>query len=181
MAITIELYERTGPAGSPVDTLVTNMNWKSQSLNDNVYKYFYYPIRLPSNGATTSQSVPKYLYAKISGTYASARRVRWTINGQADVGTRVLVGKSATYVTPQPTLALSGILSTLPTNNTPINVFPHLSTAGPTSTPTFTPLLAGNQTYYTDFLVTQFVVDLDGTVVGNSNEYTVILTLDEYE
>lgn len=180
MAITIELYERTGPAGSPVDTLVTNMNWKSHSLNDNLYKYYYYPIRLPET-SPTNQSVPKYLYAKISGTYASARRVRWKLSGQADVGTRVLVGTSATYTTPQANLSLTGILSTLPEDNKPIYVIPRLSLTSPTSSPTFTPELASNTTYYTDFLVTQFLIDSRATAVGNSNEYTVILTLDEYE
>lgn len=175
MPINIEIYERTGPVGSSTDQLVTNMNWKSQSLGDNLYKYFYYPVRQPQNGDMMSASVPKYIYAKISGTYASAKRVRWSISGEVDEGARVLVGTRSTYSTPLPSFQyeLSHYQSGF--------VIPRLSTTGPTGSPVLTPTLTGNQTYYTEFLVSQFILTEEATTVGNSNVFQVELILDEYE
>lgn len=177
MAITIEIYERTGSAGSPVDQLVTNMNWKSQSLPDSLYKYFYYPIRLIDDGSMINCSVPKYIYAKISGTYAGARRLRWEITGEKDLGTRILATSTPTYVTP--TTAFRAEMTDIQDGT---YFFPRL-TAGssPGASPIATPLLAANTTYCTEFLCTQFIVDSSMTTVGNSNEILVSLTLDEYE
>lgn len=178
MSITIEIYERTGPAGSPTDQLVTNVNWKSQSLPDNLYKYFYYPIRLPEDGNLMSCSVPKYLYAKISGTYSAAKRVRWSITGTKDVGTLIMLGQTSTYSTPTP--SMSGLLTNAKDSGN--YVFPKLSTTTtPNPSAAFTPTLAANTTYCTDFLVTQFIALNSYGTVGNSNEILVRLELDEYE
>lgn len=175
MPINIEIYERTGPVGSPVDTLVTNMNWKSSSLADNLFKYYYYPVRQPMGGDMMSCSVPKYIYAKISGTYAGIKRVRWSISGEVDDGARVTVGTRSTYSTPLP--SFQGDLSPYQ----PGVVIPKLSTAGPTNSPVLTPSLTPNQTYYTDFLVSQFILTDSAYAVGNSNVFQVELILDEYE
>ena len=177
MALTIEIYERTGPAGSPVDQLVTNMNWKSQSLPDSLYKYYYYPIRLVEGNGMINCSVPKYLYAKISGTYAGARRLRWQIKGVTDEGTHILASMATSYATPQP--QIQGGLTSIQDG---AYYFPRLTAgAAPGASPAITPLLAANTTYCTEFLVTQFIVDSSMFSVGNSNEILVSLTLDEYE
>ena len=178
MAITIELYERTGTAGSFIDEKVTNMNWKRRSLVDSLHKYYYYPVRIPFGDELTSHSVPKYIFAKITGSYSKAMRVRWKISGQADDGTRVLVGQTNTFATP--TTLMRGDLTTLPVNGTPMYYIPRLSTTSPTTGMHLSTLQA-NTTYYTDFLVTQFFMDDSASTVGNSNEYTVELILDEYE
>lgn len=180
MPINIEIYERTGPSSSPTDTLVTNMNWKSQSLPDNNYKYYYYPVRLPRDmegDPMMTCSVPKYIYAKISGTYNGAKRVRWRISSEegVDVGARLNVGLRSTYTTPTP--SYQGDLSPFQ----PGTIVPRLSTTGPTGSPVLTPTLAANTTYYTEFLVTQFVLTDSATSVGNSNVFEVELILDEYE
>lgn len=178
MAITIEIYERTGPAGSPTDELVTNMNWKSQSVNDSLNKYFYFPIKLP-NGTMANYSVPKYLFAKISGTFAGAKRVRWKItNPTHDQGARVMWNTADVYATPQP--SIKGDLTAI-ANASEVLIVPKLSTSGPTSGLALTPSLAANTTYYTNFLVTQFMVDSMSASVGNSEETGVLLILDEYE
>lgn len=177
MSITIEIYERTGPIGSPTDQLVTNMNWKSQSLPDSLYKYFYYPIRLTEGEAMINCSVPKYLYAKISGTYAGARRLRWSLTGVKDAGTRILATCTPLYATPTPTLKAE-----MTDMQDGTYFFPRVAAAStPQAFPVITPLLAANTTYCTEFLVTQFIVDSTMTTVGNSNEILVSLTLDEYE
>lgn len=177
MPINIEIYERTGPTSSPTDTLVTNMNWKSQSLADNLHKYYYYPIRLPMDGDMISCSVPKFIYAKISGTYASAKRVRWNISSEegVDQGARLNVGTRSAYSTPTPTY--QGDLSSYQ----PGVIVPKLSTAGPTSSPVLLNTLVTNTTYYTDFLVTQFILTDAASSVGNSNVFSVELILDEFE
>lgn len=177
MAITIQIYERTGPSGSPTDTLVTNMNWKSQSLNDDLYKYYYFPVRIPTS-TLANYSVPKYLYARISGSYASAKRVRWKLVGPRDPGGRILFGTSDSYATPTPTIA--GNLTTLG-NDIESIIVPKLSTVGPTSGLSSLSELATNTTYYTNFLVTQFMLDSTASSVGNSEEIGVLLILDEYE
>lgn len=180
MPINIEIYERTGPSSSPTDTLVTNMNWKSQSLPDNIYKYYYYPVRLPRDmegDPMMTCSVPKYIYAKISGTYNGAKRVRWRISSEegVDVGARLNVGLRSTYTTPTP--AYQGDLSPYQSGV----VVPKLSTSGPTTGTALTNSLAANTTYYTEFLVTQFVLTDSAYSVGNSNVFEVELILDEYE
>lgn len=177
MSITIEIYERTGPAGSPTDQLVTNMNWKSQSLPDSLYKYYYYPIRLVDGNGLINCSVPKYLYAKISGTYASAKRLRWQVKGVVEEGTHVLATTSPNYATPTP--AFQGGMTAIQDG---AYYFPRL-TAGsaPGASPVATPVMAANTTYCTEFLVTQFIVDSSMFSVGNSSEILVSLTLDEYE
>lgn len=177
MPINIEIYERTGTAGSPTDTLVTNMNWKSQSLPDNIYKYYYYPVRLPMGDNIINCSATKFIYAKISGTYALAKRVRWKLSMEegVDEGARINVGLRSTYTTPSSTL--QGDLSPYQ----PGIIVPRLSTTSPTASPTLVNTLAANQTYYTEFLVTQFVLTSEASAVGNSNILQVELILDEYE
>lgn len=175
MAIKIEIFERTGSASSPTDELVTNMNWKSQSVNDSINKYYYFPIKLP-DGSLANYSVPKYLYAKISGTYTGAKRVRWKLSGTNDQGNRVMWNISDLYATPVP--QIMGGLSYMPGD---VLVVPKLSTSGPDGAPALTPNLAANTTYYTNFLVTQFMVDNSSASVGNSEEIGVYLILDEYE
>lgn len=181
MAIKIEIFERTGSASSPTDELVTNMNWKSQSVNDSINKYYYFPVRLP-DGTLANYSVPKYLYAKISGTYTGAKRVRWRLVGNPDPnrdkGNRVMWNTADAYATPQP--IISGGLMTL-SNTADTIIIPKLSTSGPDGAPALTPNLAANTTYYTNFLVTQFMVDNSSASVGNSEEIGVYLILDEYE
>ena len=162
MPINIEIYERTGPSGSPTDTLVTNMNWKSQSLPDNLYKYYYYPVRLPMDGDMMTCSATKFIYAKISGTYAGAKRVRWRISAPdgLDSGSRLNVGLRSTYTTPTP--SYQGDLSPYQSGV----VVPKLSTTGPASSPALLNTLTANTTYYTEFLVTQFILTDAASSVG---------------
>lgn len=179
MAITIQIYERTGTAGSFEDELVTNMNWKSASLNDSLHKYYYYPVRLPQGSQHTNQSVTKYIYAKITGSYSLAKRVRWVIKGVADEHSRVLIGTADTFATP--TASINGKLTTLPQDGKQVVLIPKLSTVSPTSGLALMPSLTSNTTYYTNFLVSQFILDKPASTVGNTNEYLVELVLDEYE
>lgn len=178
MAITIQIFERTGPAGSPDDQLVTNMNWKSQSLNDALHKYYYFPIRLPQGDILASYSVPKYLYAKISGTYSKIKRIRWKIVGPAEDGILVRMGTSASYSTPQP--KLHGDLTWIQ-DNTEQLIVPRLSTTSPTGSPQLLNTLAANTTYFTDFLVTQLMITSPNIPVGNTEEVGIMIVLDEYE
>lgn len=175
MAIKIEVFERTGSASSPIDELVTNMNWKSQSVNDSINKYYYFPVRLP-NGTLANYSVPKYIYAKISGTYAKAKRVRWKLSGSNDEGNRIMWNTSDVYATPQPQM-MDGLM------NVPgeMLIVPKLSTTSPTASPILRQELSTNTTYYTNFLVTQLMVDSFAASVGNTQELGVYLILDEYE
>lgn len=176
MSITIEIYERTGPAGSFTDRLVNNSNWKSESLPDNLYKYYYYPIRIPQSSPFSQYSVPTYIYAKITGTYKQIRRLRWSIDGKPGLGD-LRIGQSHVYKTPvaQPT---EGVYfqekeSTLS--------FPCVSTTSPQTAINHLRTLGPNQTYFTNFLITQFYIGSDDTEVGNTEPVEITFLFDEYE
>lgn len=190
MAILIDLYERTGPAGLPIDEVSFNNNWKSEDRQDSLYKYYYYPIKRPEGDVWVNHSVPRFMFGKISGTFSEIKRVRWKIEGLGlNSGLRLYLKRTHTYIEPTNTFDGSLVYG----NTDPLYIFPNLSTVGPTSATTRIESLTANTTYYTDFVMSQLWVDdtnvlLDGSTevsgtnaVGNTTPITFQLICDEYE
>lgn len=177
MAILIELFERTGPSGAPVDEAATNNNWKSEDRRDSLYKYYYYPIKKPEGDVWVIHSVPRFLFGRISGTFSEIKRVRWKITGLSmGSGLRLYLKQTHTYI--EPTNDFDGSL--IYGNSNPLYIFPNLSTVNPTSASTRVTSLNANTTYYTDFIKSQLWVD-EAASVGNTTPVTFELICDEYE
>lgn len=176
MSITIEVYERTGPASSPVDRLINNTNWKSQSLPDNLHKYYYYPIRIPANvNDLHGRSAPTYIYAKISGTYKEIRRLRCVIVGNPELG-HLNIGQTRTYVTPT-----NEPISDMSLYGQSMILIPSISYTSPQTAYDSPRTIGPNKTFYTNFIVSQFSVNGHETTVGNTDPVEFLFTMDEYE
>ena len=191
MSITIELFEASGPAKTI--ELAEQMNWKSISAIDSSYPYWQFPIRRPDTSASEMYraSYVKYVYARISGTYSQAKRVRWVINGIPGLGTKLYYSMTNSYVSPTESLMGSGTLI----NNGDV-LFPSLSSVSPdAATSRVTSLTPPNTTFYTNYLCTQLYVPKGSWMnVGNTTtmiqteenpdgepDMTIKLLVDDYE
>lgn len=187
MAVTIEVYEHTGVG--PTNEQVTNSNWKSTGGEDSVYKYWFYPLRRPTSPTLFTISYNKYLYAKIivnasapNNQTTGIARIRWVPNGVPGIETRVYYGLFNTYT--QPINTLDGRLTLL--ENDTSCIAPRVGSGGPSSATTYQNSITTTPgvpvTYYTEYLVTQMVVERDtGQLrIGNTSGITWQLQLDEY-
>lgn len=188
MTINVEVMEDTGALVSGHGTTrlsVNNIGWKNSGLDES-NSYAYYPLNRTTN--TFNYSYPKYNYLKWSGTYPKASRPRIQITNTITGGA---VGYTATnkvrlyykltnVYTPQNSI-IDGSMIYLEPNSTQI-IYPRISTTGPESAVDYLQWLNGNTTYFTEYLVTQVIVE-----PGLSNEYGNIGTvkikfyIDEYE
>lgn len=189
MSITIEAYEDSGMLTSnrgSIIQLVENIGHKSTS-NDESFHFSYYPILRPSPHSSNENdlygvSFHKYTHFKISGTYASATRVRIkmeVIEPEGDeanlvytkTGNRVVYKWTNHYQTPTENL-LSGSTWDM---ESPKILVPCLSTSSPDTATDFVHILQPNTTYYTNFLVTQ--IHLNKGILENLGEIPSLLEL----
>lgn len=196
MTIIIEAFEDSGAAsGGRGSTIlqVNNVGHKS-TFTSEAFHFSYYPIERPSPSSDNEDqwhgvSYHKYTHFKISGTYNSATRVRvqMVVATQkdeedylafTDQGVRLIYKWTNVYTTPTENM-LSGTTWDM---STPTTLIPCLSTSGPDTATGLVHVLQPNETYYTNFLVTQIHVD-KGTLTdwGNIPLVQFVVTLDEYE
>lgn len=182
MSITIELYEDSGPlvGGVPSNRqLIANVNWKNAV--GATPEYFNYPIRQTVGGLNISY--PKFIYAKISGTYTKVKRVRWQMKYKPSTDNTIVMvyGQTNTYTEP-----LKIWTGGSPWTNDGIDHACRLSTTGPQDAIAVPQPLVANTTYYTDYLVTQLIVRAPGDPtaalpLGNTIPMEISITMDEYE
>lgn len=189
MTMTVELYEDSGTAVAGRGTTriaVENIGWKNSGLDES-NSYIYHPITRSETDVVWSYT--KYNFMKISGTYAAGARPRIQISGDvagsAPEGyqstTKVKLYYKLTNEYETPSNAMDGSLIYVPPGG--ITVYPKLSTVGPEdAASTYVHHLAGNTTYFSQYLVTQLLVE-PGTAFdyGNLGELVVKVFVDEYE
>ena len=189
MTMTVEIYEDSGTAVAGRGTTriaVENIGWKSSGLDES-NSYIYNPITRSETDVVWSFT--KYNFMKISGTYAAGARPRIEIRGNVagappagyDGTTKVKLYYKLTneYITPS--AAMDGSLIYLPPGVT--TLYPKLSTVGPEdATSSYVQHLTGNATYFSQYLVTQLLVE-PGTAFdyGNLGELIIKVFVDEYE
>lgn len=189
MTMLVELYEDSGTAVAGRGTTriaVENIGWKNSGLDES-NSYIYHPITRSETDVVWSYT--KYNFMKISGTYAAGARPRIQISGNvagaAPEGyqstTKVKLYYKLTNEYETPSNAMDGSLIYVPPGG--ITVYPKLSTVGPEdASSTYVHHLAGNTTYFSQYLVTQLLVE-PGTAFdyGNLGELVVKVFVDEYE
>lgn len=189
MTMIVELYEDSGTAVAGRGTTriaVENIGWKSSGLDES-NSYIYHPITRSETDVVWSYT--KYNFMKISGTYAAGARPRIQISGNvaglAPEGyqstTKVKLYYKLTNEYETPSNAMDGSLIYVPPGG--ITVYPKLSTVGPEdASSTYVHHLAGDTTYFSQYLVTQLLVE-PGTAFdyGNLGELVVKVFVDEYE
>lgn len=189
MTMLVELYEDSGTAVAGRGTTriaVENIGWKSSGLDES-NSYIYHPITRSETDVVWSYT--KYNFMKISGTYAAGARPRIQISGNVagaapegyDSTTKVKLYYKLTNEYETPSNAMDGSLIYVPPGG--ITVYPKLSTVGPEdASSTYVHHLAGNTTYFSQYLVTQLLVE-PGTAFdyGNLGELVVKVFVDEYE
>lgn len=183
MAITVELYERY----NGVDTLATNIGWKSVTGSESVYWADYPVLRPVSTSANAyGYSFTRYHYLKFSGTYVMASRPRVVITaGSAapsgytgTTNARVYALPTNTYSTPTTSpITTSYFVTTGSSVSVPLNT----STVGPTSATTHPQFLTADTTYYTQFICTQLWLPKGDTGHGNIFDLTIKFIVDDYE
>lgn len=189
MTLSVELYEDSGTAASgrgSTRIAVENIGWKSNGT-DETDSFIYHPINRSLTNCVWSYT--KYNFIKISGTYPAAARPRimitGAVNGTPPVGyegtTKVRLYYKLTNVYQTPSNSFDGSLIYLPPN-TPQILYPTVSTTGPEAATGYLQHLAGNTVYYSQYLVTQLMVE-PGTLFdyGNLGELVVKVYVDEYE
>lgn len=180
MSITVELWEDSGPLVGGVPSsreLIANVNWKNAV--GQAPDYFSYPIRQTVGGL--NYSYPKFIYAKIYGTYATVKRLRWRLKylPSTDNSVIMLWGQTNVYTQPAHTWTsgspwvANGDRSCM------------LSLTGPQGANILPTTLTPNTTYYTDYLVTQLLVRAPGDTslplpLGNTIPMEISITMDEY-
>ena len=175
MAITKQLFERTGAS---THTELSNINFKSSGLQADAY-YLYTVNRPDVDGAQQMQSsYTKVVYAKVSGTYGRIERPRWQINAPDLISSdkaHLMVGMRSAYT--QPTESTDYTLTNL---NEPKYLFPNTATSlGATS---YQKVWTANQTFYTNYLVLQVLVEKGGDAEFlNSQQFEVKFEYDVYE
>lgn len=190
MTLNVEFYQDTGPKVSNHGTTrvsVNNIGWKSNGL-DETNSYVFYPINRSDTG-DTHWCYTQYTYVKISGTYPAASRPKFYISGAIDgaapdghVGTnKVRLFYKLTNEYNPPSGNIDGSLIYLPPGVTQV-LYPMMSDVGPEMATSYIQHCSGNTTYYTQYLVTQLLVE-PGTKFdyGNVGELHVKFTIDEYE
>lgn len=188
MTITCELYQDSGAVVSSHGATrisVDNIGWKSSGL-DETYSYVYYPIRRPTT-SPFSYSYTQYTYGKVSGTYVNGRAPRFVISGNVNgspplgyagtSGVRLYYKITSTYAAP--TNTWDGSLIFIPGGSS-LTLYPKINTTGPEAAGSYTHPLLANTTYYTQYLVTQLVVEA-GSGYGNIGALQIALHVDEYE
>lgn len=187
--MTVELYEDSGALAAGRGTTriaVENIGWKSSGLDES-NSYIYHPITRSTTDVVWSYT--KYNFMKISGTYAAGARPRIKISGNVAGAplkdykgtTKVKLYYKLTNEYETPSNSMDGSLIYVPPGG--ITVYPKLSTTGPEdAAAAYVHHLAGNTTYFSQYLVTQLLVE-PGTVLeyGNLGELVVELLVDEYE
>lgn len=166
MSITVELFEATGPLKTIEEA--DQMNWKAISAIDSVYPYWQFPIKRPYENADELYNVSyvKYIYGKISGTYSKAKRVRWQLTDIPQLGTKLYYKMTNSYVNPNQLLMGTGTYI-----NSPVILFPCLSSVSADNASSYLMNLTPNTTYYTNYLVTQLYVPRGvWTNVGNTTQ-----------
>lgn len=193
MAISLEVWEDSGPLITGHGTtrhIVSNVGHKASGLDENTL-FADYPITRPSPGSGNESdnaafSYHKYTYFKIQGTYPAAAQIRVELDGDLSgvggatgIASKVRLLYKWTNIYQEPSdIILSG--STAFHGNS-IHI-PMLSTVGPEDASGLVNQLATNTTYYTNYLVTQLMIDpSDLEDWGNIDLLTFKLTLHEYE
>lgn len=190
MTLNVEFYQDTGPTVSDHGTTrvsVNNIGWKSNGLDES-HSYVFYPVNRSIAGAQT-WCYTQYTYVKVSGTFPAAGRPKFYISGAVDgaapeghIGTnKIRLFYKLTNVYAPPSALMDGSLIYLPPGVTQV-LYPMMSGVGPELATSYIQHLTGNTTYYTQYLVTQLLVE-PGTNFdyGNIGELHVKFTIDEYE
>ena len=193
MAITLELYEDTGPllAGrGTTTTLADSIGWKDDG-SDETNAYVFYPLKRPISPVTETYSYTKYNFIKVSGTYPRATRLRFTLGGNytgaapsgyVDCSGKVKIYYKITNVyNPPANTAPSGMVYLPP--GVIVDIIPYISLIGPNDATSLLPLdLLTNTNYWTGYLVTQLVVEPGAwDEYGNIGVCNFTCYLDEYE
>jgi len=185
----VELYEDSGAAVSGRGTTriaVENIGWK-KSGSDESNSYIYHPITRSETDVVWSYT--KYNFMKISGTYPAGARPRIQISGNVagsppqgyEGTTKVKLYYRLTNEYSESSDVMDGSLIYVPPGG--ITVYPKLSTTGPEdAASSYVHHLTGNTTYFSQYLVTQLLVE-PGTALdyGNLGELVVKVFADEYE
>jgi hypothetical protein len=177
MALAVEIWEKSGAGGT--SELATNVNFKNYSGVDSLYKYYQYPVRRPTGDTLYNVSYQQVIYGKFSGTYAYAKRPRWSLGSGilANKG-RIYYALSNTYPGATPLLRSDLTLVTQP------YLFPNISSTSPEAATSYIQTLSGNTTYYTQYLILQLYINQD-TFVGNMPDddvgFACKLEVDEFE
>lgn len=191
MALNVTVWEDSGPITSNRGTTriqVTNIGWKSTGT-DETNLYVYNPIIRPQDNIPLTYSYKKYNYMKIAGTYPVGCRPRIKIRGdyngdppQGYEGTdKVRLYYKLSTVYEEPNNTWDGSLIYIPPGATRI-LYPMVSTSGPESASSYSQYLTANTTYYSQYLVTQLVVEQGAEVdFGNIGELNIEWYMDEYE
>lgn len=204
MTISLTLYEDAGPKAGDngtTRTIVENIGWKSHPADDETTSFASYPVRRPQNPRSElvwSFSYSKYHFFKFNGTYTAATRPRIVVTlgtgggsgpavgGSVEEGpVRVYLRLSDTYETPTNNWDEDGVLL-MPGKS--VTLYPKVSVVGPHAGLQYLKSMVANTTYYTQYLVSQLVVQQDYLddaspykLVGNIPATTVKFMLDEYE
>ncbi len=181
MAIIIDHYQDSGPLQSgrgTTTTLINNVGWMNNGSAEGL-TYADYPLIRPTV-EPFNRSFTYFTFFKLSGTYVKGSRVRIKLSGAPIAGVSIFCRLTDTYVTP--TANFTGDLTYFnPTNPSSAGqvFYPRISTTGPNANLNYLQYLAGNTTYYTEYLETQVYVKA-GTEYNN-----IVLNLkcyvDEYE
>jgi hypothetical protein len=150
MAATFEYNEDNGPAtgtpakGSTRTTAVTQVNWKA--VDDVATAYGVAPV------AAGDYSMPKYQFAKFTGTFNQISNGLWAhVSGALPSGVTLRGKVSSTYATPAQT-AVAGMTDISATTVITSGMAVLFSTVGPEgASPSATLAAAG----YSQYLVTQ--------------------------
>jgi hypothetical protein len=193
MTLLVEIWEDSGAidinTGLPtIRQEVDNIGHKSNG-SDETFPFVDYPITRPSPGSFNQNenavfSFHKYNYFKFSGTYPKAAQVRLIFNGGVDgegqpsIASNVRLVYRWTNVYAEPTnemlngAILDGVMKHVPM----------LSTTGPETATGLIPFLDENGTYYSNYLVTQLMIDKsDLEDWGNIDLLEVKVEVHEYE
>ena len=192
MPMLIEAYEDWGPAtGTPARgtnrTLITNCNLKS--ISDPEQNYFLYDVNRPKPGWLTglgTVSVTRFISFKVSGTYRPSNNARIVIpKGFAPDNWRVMYKLTNSYVQPATSNNDFGNTqgvwdSSLITLTDDVTLFPKRGTS-PETASSFANFSA-NQTYFTQYLVLQFMChQSEFDDVDNFGTEQIKFLIDEWE
>ena len=169
---TIELFESTGAIEA--QEVTTNKNHKSTGQPSSVAQYYLYPVRRPGDGSGVllTSSFTNNLFAKVSGVYSKIRRPRWKIEvpNLAEGKIKLFYAMRDSYTKPHE--AFDGSLTFLGAGTT--YLFPRTGSVSPSTTTEYEYQYINNATFFTDYLVTQILVeqndDDDERFLGNDGK-----------
>lgn len=195
MSVNVQIFEETGAiAGGrgSVVTEITNLNWKKTS--DPTAVYYLNPVRRPTYHTDETFSYQRYIFFKVSGTYQYLKNFRILVTPtaapQADL-CQLFYKMTDTYAVPTNTFDGSMLFGIEDDGTLQLN--PMISTNSPNLAVSRPKIMGPNQTFYTNYLVTQMRVKYGKVIetstdartneqnVGNTMGLNVQFICDEFE